>query len=193
MRIKKKVNFVPKVIMASEGKNIVLPMSEYICQFRDVGRFEGYCRACARYGTCWACPPFDFNMDKLLAEYRNILLFAVKVDVPSGLTDSAALLDSVRVVMDRRLLVKEAELSGRAFFAGTCRLCGTGVGDYEKDGDCTRKTGLPCRHPEMVRPSLESFGFDIGRTTKELFGLELKWGKEDSLPEYYILVGGVAF
>lgn len=179
--------------MAFKEKHIVLPMAEYIRQFRDVGRFEGYCRTCTRYGTCWACPPFDFNTDKLLAEYGNILLFAVKVDVPSGLTDSAALLDSVRVAMDRRLLVKEAELSGRAFFAGTCRLCGTGAGDYGKDGGCTRKAGLPRRHPEMVRPSLESFGFDIGKTTKELFGLELKWGNEGSLPEYYVLVGGVAF
>lgn len=179
--------------MAFKEKHIVLPMEEYIRKFRYAGRFEEYCRACSRYGTCWACPPFDFSPDKLLAGYGNILLFAVKVDVPSGLTDSAALLDSVRVVMDRRLLVKEAELSGRAFFAGTCRLCGTVAGDYGGDGGCTRKAGFPCRHPEMVRPSLESFGFDIGRTTKELFGLELKWGHGGSLPEYYVLVGGVAF
>ena len=155
--------------MASVEKHIVLPMAEYIRQFRDVGRFEGYCRTCTRYGTCWACPPFDFNTDELLAEYGNILLFAVKVDVPSGLTDSAALLDSVRAVMDGDLLVKEAELSGRAFFAGTCRLCGAAAGDYGGGAGCTRKAGLPCRHPERVRPSLESFGFDIGKTTMELF------------------------
>lgn len=179
--------------MAFKEKHIVLPMAEYIRQFRDVGRFEGYCRTCTRYGTCWACPPFDFNTDELLAEYGNILLFAVKVDVPSGLTDSAALLDSVRAVMDGDLLVKEAELSGRAFFAGTCRLCGAAAGDYGGGAGCTRKAGLPCRHPERVRQSLESFGFDIGKTTMELFGIELKWGRGGSLPEYYVLVGGVAF
>ncbi|WP_147625860.1 hypothetical protein [Alistipes provencensis] len=33
----------------------------------------------------------------------------------------------------------------------------------------------------MVRPSPEACGFDIVRTASELFGIELKWGKEGLL------------
>lgn len=54
----------------------------------------------------------------------------------------------------------------------------------------TRPTGEPCRHPDKVRPSLEACGFDIGRTTTELFGMDLKWGTDGRIPEYLLLVCG---
>jgi hypothetical protein len=41
-----------------------------------------------------------------------------------------------------------------------------------------------------VRPSLEACGFDIGRTTSELFGIELRWGSRGQMPEYLTLVCG---
>lgn len=49
----------------------------------------------------------------------------------------------------------------------------------------------PCLHPDKVRPSLEAFGFDIGRTLSELFGIRLLWGKDGILPEYLMLVSGL--
>lgn len=36
----------------------------------------------------------------------------------------------------------------------------------------------------------EACGFDIGRTTSELFGIELKWGADGKMPEYLTLVCG---
>lgn len=215
--------------------SVVCPMADYIRGFRDVSRFEEYCKVCGQYGTCWACPPFDFDTDRYLARYENILLVAVKIDVPcqsekmselgktddseilpanDGIADIAIekrmkLLEHTRVVMDRKLLEKEAQLHGRAFFAGTCLLCGRGAAatdggadvrggmfagqGAEQGGGCTRREGLPCRHPDKVRPSLESMGFDIGKTAKELFGLELKWASDGMLPEYYVLVGAVMY
>lgn len=196
--------------------SVVCPMADYMRGFRDVSRFEEYCKVCGQYGTCWACPPFDFDTDGYLARYENILLVAVKIDVPcrsekipelgktddseilpanDGIADIAIerrmkLLEQTRVVMDRELLEKETRLHGRAFFAGTCLLCGQGA---EQGGGCTRREGLPCRHPDKVRPSLESMGFDIGKTAKELFGLELKWASDGMLPEYYVLVGAVMY
>ena len=210
----------------------VCPMPDYVGKFRDTDRFVEYCKVCGQYGTCWACPPFDFDTDGYLARYENILLVAVKIDVPcrsekmselvksddseilpanDGIADiaierSMKFLEQTRVVMDRELLEKEAQLHGRAFFAGTCLLCGRGAGQgtkrgakrgakqgAESSGGCTRREGLPCRHPDKVRPSLESMGFDIGKTAKELFGLELKWASDGKLPEYYVLVGAVMY
>lgn len=57
-------------------------------------------------------------------------------------------------------------------------------------GRLIRPEAKPCRHPELVRPSLEACGFDIAHTTSELFGIELKWGTDGSLPEYLTLVCG---
>lgn len=208
--------------------SVVCPMADYMRGFRDASRFKEFCKVCGQYGTCWACPPFDFDTDGYLARYENILLVAVKIDVPchsekmsefgktddseilpanDGIADIAIerrvkLLEQTRVVMDRELLEKEAQLHGRAFFAGTCLLCGRGAGQgtkrgagqgAESSGGCTRREGLPCRHPDKVRPSLESMGFDIGKTAKELFGLELKWASDGMLPEYYVLVGAVMY
>ena len=56
---------------------------------------------------------------------------------------------------------------------------------------CTRPEGLPCRHPERVRPSLEACGFDLERTASELFGIEMRWGRNGLLPEYLTLVCGL--
>ena len=57
-------------------------------------------------------------------------------------------------------------------------------------GRLIRPEAKPCRHPELVRPSLEACGFDIARTTSELFGIELKWGSDGLMPEYLTLVCG---
>ena len=51
-------------------------------------------------------------------------------------------------------------------YVGTCLYC--------PEGTCTRPEAKPCRHPELVRPSLEACGFDIAHTTSDLFGIELK-------------------
>ena len=75
----------------------------------------------------------------------------------------------------------ERRTGGRAFsYVGSCLYC--------PEGSCTRPEGLPCRHPERVRPSLEACGFDIGRTTEELFGIPLLWGTDGKLPAYLTLV-----
>lgn len=226
----------------------VCPMPDYVGKFRDTDRFAEYCKVCGQYGTCWACPPFDFDADSILERYDSILLVAVKVDLPS-LTEKTAgseshpgrrgtaavpsfpdlemgmgILTKVRAVMDKDLLEKEAELHGMAFFAGTCMLCGdpcypddalsgqevlSGSGETCWRDGCTRRRGLPCRHPGKVRPSLEAFGFDLVNTARELFGIELQWGGGKaggdgyvtgghdsnivSVPEYYVLVGAVAY
>ena len=112
--------------------SVVCPMADYMRGFRDAGRFKEYCKVCGQYGTCWACPPFDFDTDGYLARYENILLVAVKIDVPcrsekmselvksddseilpanDGIADiaierSMKFLEQTRVVMDRELLEK---------------------------------------------------------------------------------------
>ena len=85
--------------------------------------------------------------------------------------------------LERRLLEMERQYGGRSFaYVGTCIHC--------PEGSCTRPEGRPCRHPELVRPSLEACGFDVARTASELFGIEMKWGSGGRMPEYLTLVCG---
>lgn len=163
-----------------------LPAAEYIARFRDAGRIGGYCRACPNYGRSWGCPPFGFDVDEYLAGYASALLVATKI-VPETrgipISESGRLIRPERLRLEARLLGMERLYGGRSFaYVGTCLHC--------PEGSCTRPAGKPCRHPDKVRPSLEACGFDIARTTSELFGIDLKWGSEGRIPEYLTLVCG---
>ena len=146
----------------AEDFSVTVSVADYIARFRDAERFEGCCRACPNYGCSWGCPPFDFDVEEYLNRYSA---------------------HAGRERLERRLLEMERRYGGRSFaYVGSCLYC--------PEGTCTRPEGNPCRHPELVRPSLEACGFDIGRTTSELFGIELKWGADGKMPEYLTLVCG---
>lgn len=155
-------------------------------RFRDAERIGAYCRSCPNYGRSWGCPPFGFSVEEYLAGYDSVLLVATKItprirNLP--IAEAAAMIRPERIRLESRLLGMERLYGGRSFaYVGSCLYC--------PEGACTRPDGKPCRHPEWVRPSLEACGFDIGRTTSELFGLELKWGVGGRMPEYLILVCG---
>ena len=166
-----------------------IPVADYMAHYRDAEKFIGFCRQCIRYNSSWACPPFAFDVDDYLSRYNTALILGIKITplFPSKITDinlyGNVLLETVRESMDLSLLELEEKYQGRAFFAGSCLLC----------PECTRKEGNPCMYPEKVRPSLEACGFDIGKTSSQLLGIELKWGNKEKMPEYLTLVGGVFF
>lgn len=163
-----------------------LPAADYIARFRDAERIGGYCRSCPNYGQSWGCPPFAFDVGEYLSGYAWALIVATKI-VPAKagipLSEAKRLILPERQRLEGRLLGMERQYGGRSFaYVGTCLYC--------PEGSCTRPEGRPCRHPELVRPSLEACGFDIGKTTSELFGTGLKWGTDGKLPEYLTLVCG---
>ena len=163
-----------------------LPVADYVARFRDPERIMGYCRECGNYGRSWACPPFGFDPEAAMRRYRIALLTATKIiPLESGipLSRSRELIRPERVRLENRLRAMERLFGGRAFaYAGTCLYC--------PEGMCARLSGEPCRHAELVRPSLEACGFDICRTVSELFGFELLWSRDGFVPEYLTLVCG---
>lgn len=159
---------------------------EYFGRFQDRPKFINYCRECHNYNRLWVCPPFDFDIDEQLDNYRHVLLIATKITPLEKGIPIARAIDFIRPErerIERMLLEMENKYQGRSFaFAGSCLYC--------PEDTCTRLVGLPCRHPDMARPSLEAYGFDIGRTTTELFDIELLWGKNGFLPDYLVIVSG---
>jgi predicted metal-binding protein len=177
------------------GITATIEVGEYTRDYRDVEKFIGYCKQCYSYNACWACPPFDFDATKLMANYKNAHIIGTKITLDSTLRNertglqqckdmSYQIIKEVQHELDNKLLTWELQYpDSRVFFAGTCHLC--------KQGECQRIVGKPCLHSAYIRPSLESLGFDISKTTLQLLKTELKWGSLERLPEYFVLVSGV--
>jgi len=179
------------------AKNYIscISVKDYITNYRDVDKFIELCKVCNKYKNCWACPLYNFDTTDHILKYNKVYIIETKVTISkivrqncksaeeSRLT-GAEIITKVRKGLDEQLLYMELDIPGsRAFFAETCHICDT--------EDCTRITGELCRYPDKIRHSLESFGFDIGKTTEELLGIELRWSKDGSLPEYLTLVSGL--
>lgn len=173
----------------AEDYVITIPAEEYVRSFRDSGHFIKFCQECPNYGKVWACPPFSSGGLVDLREYSTVRLFAVKITpTESGLPISSAqkMILPERMRVEEKLREMERSTGGRAFaFAGSCLYC--------TEGSCTRLKGEKCRHPELVRPSLEAYGFDLGKTASELFGFPLVWGNDGHLPEYLTLICGLFY
>lgn len=169
-------------------------LADYLKDYRDAPRFMEYCKVCERYDACWSCPPFGFDPEEYISPYETAYLIGTKIILNENTIENnrgwdkcrktaSGILKRVRAGLDRKLLALEKQYPvSRAFFAGTCCICPASA--------CTRIEGRACIVPEKIRPSLESFGFDIGKTSSELLHIELKWSQDGILPEYLTLVSG---
>ena len=173
----------------------IIKVKELIDRYRDVEKFIAYCKECNRYNTCWACPPFDFNMDDYLTSYQTACIIGTKITLDKevigsykGWDDckkkSYEIIGKVRGNSDNTLLKLEKQHpNSKAFFAGTCHICPL--------GECARIVGEPCISPERIHPSLEAFGFDVSKISAELLNIEMRWSRNGILPEYFTLVNAL--
>lgn len=165
-----------------------LNLSDYILKFRDAPKFIEYCKKCSNYTSTWHCPPFDYSTDDLLARYKEIRLYVFPIKMPhasmeakDGMIYFSSLLPEIHFF----LLNEEKKLAGRVFsFAGKCMLC------HER---CARLDNAPCRHPDMQRPSLEAFGFDLEKTLSSLFQVKMQWGEGGKFPHIVHFIGAVVY
>ena len=168
---------------------------EYIQHYRNTEKFIVFCKQCKQYNSCWACPPYDFDMDEYISSYNLVYIIGTKISLDNDFRkertgvqsckDAAyQIIKEVRSNLDIKLLHLEKRYrNSKVFFAGTCHRC--------PENECTRKSGNQCIYPDDIRYSLESFGFDIGKTTSELLHIDLKWSENGYLPEYFTLVSGL--
>ena len=148
---------------------VKMPIAEYINGYRDHRRVRGYCLECGRYGKCWACPPFNFDEGQYLRQFTTISLLATKITPSEGVTLTQETMDRI-ISLERQRLDK--------------MLC--------PPEQCTRRKGLPCRHQESIRPSLEALGFDIARTAADIFNTPLQWSRNGQPPKYLTLISALA-
>ena len=162
---------------------------DYIAGYRRTDYFITLCQQCRNYGRRYGCPPFDDDELQLIDKYEHVRILGIKI-IPNNkhlpLNCANDLMAPVIAQLNPELLREEQRLGGYCFgFVGTCPYCG--------GAPCAREKGKPCQHPDKVRPSLEAYGFDMSKTANELLGLEIKWGKDNTLPEYLTLVCGIFY
>lgn len=168
-------------------RSAAMDAKEYVRRFRDRERFFGLCRQCPSFGRQYGCPPFGSDpvdgcpSDGIVTTY----LTCIEPEVPQGETLPLSLAEPVmayaRSQVEPELLKRERRYGGRAFIGvGRCTRCG--------EQPCARADGAPCRFPDLVRPSLEAAGFDVGAIVGEIFGETLQWGSDGMLPSRLHLV-----
>lgn len=161
-----------------------ITVESYMARYRDAERFMAFCRQCGNYGRSWACPPFGVDAGQKLSMWHNALIVAVSMEITPGhsVDEAMNLMRPARISLEKTLLGLERQHGGMAFgFSGQCPYC----------RQCTRGQGEACRHPDLVRPALEAYGFDVGRTAEELLGIRLQWAAAGKLPRRLTLVGAL--
>ena len=161
-----------------------IPLSEYMKDHVDPAKFLGFCKECSNYGKNWSCSPFDFDPMQIWNAYSLFKVITYRFYPEEGMDTKEAeeLNERLKKAFIRDVSSVERSIPGSlSLFAGTCSLC----------AKCAKESGEKCRFPEKMRHSIESIGGDVGKTIKDFFNIDIKWGTKDSLPEYYVLCGGV--
>lgn len=119
--------------------------------------------ACGMYGKCYMCPPDIGDIDELMAKVKNYD-YALVYQTVSSLEDSY---DFEGMVEAKKSAVSLAQKLRKTFGelypsnalhlgAGGCGICPT----------CAKRTGEPCRFPDLALPSLEGYGINVSELAK---------------------------
>lgn len=171
-------------------KEVTIAADELISRYRDVERIGAYCLQCPSYGTSWGCPPFDFDPATVTDGFKTVTVTGTTIEFDEETRAACKTAEeSARVGREAmnevwktllpRLYEMERNVPGSRCFTFRCVLCPEG---------CTRPEGKPCRHPDRLRHSLESVGFDIVAMTRDLLGIDLEWSTDGSLSKHITLV-----
>lgn len=165
-------------------REVDISLSDFIERFRDKQLAEAGCNQCPRFGTTWACPPFDFDVEERLHHYKYIRLIACSFHTDTSQNVSFETILPYRENLNEKLLEIESDLEGLACsFAGSCIIC----------KECARINGHPCIHPDKVRPPLEAYGFNLVKTLEEIFDIKLEWANRGNIPKRLTLLGAVLY
>ena len=171
-------------------KQVTIGADEFISRYRDVERIRQFCLQCPGYGKAWNCPPFDFDPRTVSDGFKTVTFIGTIIEFDeetrAACTTPEQAASAGRQAMEevwKTLLPKmhqmEREVPGSRCFTFRCILCPEG---------CTRPEGKPCRHPEQMRYSLESIGFDITKAATDLLDIRLDWSTDGSLSKTITLL-----
>ena len=124
--------------------------------------FRALCEsnACGNYGRNWMCPPDAGDIHELMERLRTYT-YALVYQTVTELEDSydfEGMMDAG--VAHNELMIRLREkLKGEGLSrvlhlgAGGCRMCPV----------CAKRTGEPCRKPDLAVASLETYGINVSK------------------------------
>lgn len=167
-------------------------LPSFLAKYQDVEHFLKYCKACKNYNSVWSCPPMMFNPKNFLQQYAYIYIIGEQIFYDEQLrekyTDKDEIIKFTRITLrrakniiaDNLLQFEKIAPDSLSFSSGGCGWC----------CKCTRPNNLPCRKPNKMRYSLDSFGINLGEVSEDFLNIKLLWGL-DKLPEYHTLIHAV--
>ena len=124
--------------------------------------FRGMCEsnACGVYGRCWMCPPDVGDIEVLMArvrEYEHALVYQIVSELEDSF-DFEGMIEAKKKSYPisqklRRVFADRGVDTVLHLGAGGCGVCET----------CSKRTGEPCRHPDIAMPSLEAYGINVSK------------------------------
>ena len=116
--------------------------------------------ACGNYGRNWMCPPDAGDIHDLMAALRTYSFVLVYQTVSAledsydfeGMMEAGVAHNKLMITLRDRM---SAENLSRVLHlgAGGCRMCEV----------CAKRTGEPCRHPDLAVASLETYGINVSK------------------------------
>lgn len=161
-----------------------IEVPELMERYYDFGTTLSRCRACPGFAGTWSCPEFSFDPRAFWAKYSRLHLIVDRLS-NQGLPTverAQAQLTAQKRLFDREMLELEKGVEGGyALAAQECMECGR----------CARLSGQPCRRPDRMRFALEAVGILVVDLVADRLGFPVLWSDGVSIPDYYLLVGGV--
>ena len=124
--------------------------------------FRALCEsnACGNYGRNWMCPPDAGDIHELMERLRTYT-YALVYQTVTELEDSydfegmmaAGVAHNELMIALREKLNAEGLPRVLHLGAGGCRMCEV----------CAKRTGEPCRHPDLAVASLETYGINVSK------------------------------
>lgn len=167
-------------------------LSSFLSKYQDVEHFLKYCKACHNYNALWSCPPMMFNPTNFLNKYSDIYIVGAQIFYADELRTKYQTKDEIinftritlrrakNIIANNLLELEKIMPDSLSFSSGGCGWC----------CKCTRPNNLPCRKPEKMRYSLDSFGINLGNVSEDFLNIKLLWGL-DKLPQYHTLIHAV--
>ena len=116
--------------------------------------------ACGNFGRCWMCPPDVGDIEVLMArvrEYDHALVYQIVSELEDSF-DFEGMIEAKKKSYPisqklRRVFTDRGVDTVLHLGAGGCGVCET----------CSKRTGEPCRHPDIAMPSLEAYGINVSK------------------------------